>query len=44
LRGGAGRQDLAGILQLGSPSGYEPLRRYLLEEARRQGWRVPPTT
>jgi 2-aminoadipate transaminase len=30
------RQDLAGILQLGSPSGYEPLRRYLLEEARRQ--------
>ena len=30
------RQDLADILQLGSPSGYEPLRRYLLEEARRQ--------
>jgi 2-aminoadipate transaminase len=29
--------DLADILQLGSPSGYEPLRRYLLEEARRQG-------
>jgi len=31
-----GRQDLADILQLGSPSGYEPLRRYLMEEARRQ--------
>ncbi len=31
------RSDLADILQLGSPSGYEPLRRYLLEEARRQG-------
>jgi len=31
------RADLADILQLGSPSGYEPLRRYLLEEARRQG-------
>jgi 2-aminoadipate transaminase len=30
------RRDLADILQLGSPSGYEPLRRYLLEEARRQ--------
>jgi len=30
------REDLADILQLGSPSGYEPLRRYLLEEARRQ--------
>jgi 2-aminoadipate transaminase len=30
------RADLAAILQLGSPSGYEPLRRYLLEEARRQ--------
>jgi 2-aminoadipate transaminase len=28
---------LADILQLGSPSGYEPLRRYLLDEARRQG-------
>lgn len=28
--------DLAAILQLGSPSGYEPLRRYLLEEARAQ--------
>jgi DNA-binding transcriptional MocR family regulator len=31
------RPDLADILQLGSPAGYEPLRRYLLEEARRQG-------
>ena len=31
-----GRSDLADILQLGSPAGYEPLRRYLLEEARRQ--------
>ena len=31
------RRDLADILQLGSPSGYEPLRRYLLEEARRPG-------
>ncbi len=31
------RPDLAEILQLGSPSGYEPLRRHLLEEARRQG-------
>ncbi len=31
------REDLAGILQLGSPSGYEPLRRHLLEDARRQG-------
>jgi 2-aminoadipate transaminase len=30
-----GREDLADILQLGSPSGYEPLRRLLLEEARR---------
>jgi 2-aminoadipate transaminase len=30
------RADLADILQLGSPSGYEPLRRHLLEEARRQ--------
>ncbi|MBV9507210.1 MAG: PLP-dependent aminotransferase family protein [Acidobacteriia bacterium] len=32
-----GRADLAEILQLGSPSGYEPLRRRLLEDARRQG-------
>lgn len=31
------RADLAGILQLGSPCGYEPLRRYLLEEARGHG-------
>jgi len=31
------RADLADILQLGSPGGYEPLRRYLLEDARRQG-------
>jgi 2-aminoadipate transaminase len=30
------RSDLADILQLGSPSGYEPLRRRLLEEARAQ--------
>lgn len=30
------RGDLADILQLGSPSGYEPLRRVLLEEARKQ--------
>jgi 2-aminoadipate transaminase len=30
------RRDMADILQLGSPSGYEPLRRYLMEEARRQ--------
>ncbi len=30
------RADLASILQLGSPSGYEPLRRRLLEEARTQ--------
>src|ERR1035437_6790468 len=30
------RPDLASILQLGSPSGYEPLRRHLLEEARSQ--------
>jgi 2-aminoadipate transaminase len=35
------RQDLADILQLGSPSGYEPLRRYLLEEARAQGLAGP---
>lgn len=30
------RSDLADILQLGSPSGYEPLRRRLLEDARAQ--------
>jgi 2-aminoadipate transaminase len=29
------RPDLASILQLGSPSGYEPLRRHLMDEARR---------
>jgi 2-aminoadipate transaminase len=31
------RSDLAEILQLGSPSGYEPLRTHLLDKARRQG-------
>src|SRR5215467_9916534 len=31
------RCDLADILQLGSPSGYEPLRRHLLDQARDQG-------
>jgi DNA-binding transcriptional MocR family regulator len=36
-----GRSDLADILQLGSPSGYEPLRRYLLDHARRQGLAGP---
>ena len=36
-----GRDDLGDILQLGSPSGYEPLRRYLLEAARRQGVAAP---
>jgi 2-aminoadipate transaminase len=30
------REDLADILQLGSPLGYEPLRRYLLREAQAQ--------
>ena len=30
------REDLADVLQLGSPSGYEPLRRYLMDEARSQ--------
>jgi 2-aminoadipate transaminase len=35
------RSDLGEILQLGSPSGYEPLRRYLLDEARRQGAATP---
>jgi 2-aminoadipate transaminase len=29
--------DAASILQLGSPSGYPPLRRYLLEQARSEG-------
>jgi 2-aminoadipate transaminase len=35
------RSDLADILQLGSPSGYEPLRRHLLDEARRQELAAP---
>lgn len=35
------RGDLADILQLGSPSGYEPLRRHLLEEARAQNLAGP---
>ena len=35
------RPELGSILQLGSPSGYEPLRRYLLEEARRQSLARP---
>ena len=29
--------DLTSILQLGSPAGYEPLRRYLLDQARAEG-------
>src|SRR5579864_2838368 len=29
--------DFAGILQLGSPGGYEPLRQYLLDQARLEG-------
>jgi 2-aminoadipate transaminase len=33
--------DLASILQLGSPSGYEPLRRHLMEEARAQSLARP---
>ena len=36
-----GRADLADILQLGSPSGYEPLRRRLLDEARAEGLAGP---
>ena len=35
------RPDLADILQLGSPSGYEPLRHYLLENARLHGLAGP---
>ena len=35
------RKDLAEILQLGSPSGFEPLRRRLLDEARQQGLLAP---
>jgi len=31
------RPALADLPQLGSPAGFEPLRRHLLEEARRQG-------
>jgi len=33
--------DLPGILQLGSPGGYPPLQRYLLEEAQRAGLARP---
>ncbi|MFN7993240.1 MAG: PLP-dependent aminotransferase family protein [Bryobacteraceae bacterium] len=33
--------DFSHVLQLGSPSGYEPLRRYLLEEARAHGLASP---
>jgi 2-aminoadipate transaminase len=29
--------DFAAVLQLGSPGGYEPLRQYLMEAARREG-------
>ena len=35
------RPDLADILQLGSPGGYEPLRRYLLHQAREEGLAGP---
>lgn len=35
------RPDLRSILQLGSPSGYEPLRRHLMDEARRQSLARP---
>jgi 2-aminoadipate transaminase len=35
------RHDLADILQLGSPAGYEPLRRYLLDDARRTNAAAP---
>jgi 2-aminoadipate transaminase len=35
------RSDLAEILQLGSPAGYERLRRHLLEEGRREGLAMP---
>jgi len=35
------RSDLGSILQLGSPSGYEPLRRHLMDEARRQSLARP---
>lgn len=33
----AGYGELPAILQLGAPAGYGPLRRYLLEQARREG-------
>jgi 2-aminoadipate transaminase len=33
--------ELGSILQLGSPSGYEPLRRHLMDEARRQSLARP---
>jgi 2-aminoadipate transaminase len=35
------RPDLDAILQLGSPSGYEPLRRHLIDEARQQSLAAP---
>lgn len=35
------RPDFAHVLQLGSPSGYEPLRQYLLESARAEGLAGP---
>lgn len=35
------RPDLDAILQLGSPAGYEPLRRHLMDEARRQSLAAP---
>ncbi len=35
------RADLSHILQLGSPSGYEPLRRYLLDAARAENLAAP---
>ncbi|HWB97251.1 MAG TPA: PLP-dependent aminotransferase family protein [Bryobacteraceae bacterium] len=34
-------QDFAEVLQLGAPSGYEPLRQYLLESARSRQWAKP---
>ncbi len=36
-----GREDLKALLQLGSPGGYEPLRRYLMERAAAQGLAGP---
>jgi 2-aminoadipate transaminase len=35
------RRDLGDVLQLGSPSGYEPLRRRLLDQARKQNLAGP---